>query len=69
MDQQKKVAIVTGASRGIGKQMALRLAQHDVNIVLGARTAEQSESEFPGSLTETGKTDQSSWRRSRGGEM
>jgi NAD(P)-dependent dehydrogenase (short-subunit alcohol dehydrogenase family) len=53
MDRQKKVAIVTGASRGIGKQMALRLAQHDVNIVLGARTAEQSESEFPGSLKET----------------
>lgn len=48
-----KVAIVTGASRGMGKQMALRLAKHGVNLVLAARTVGANESEWPGSLTET----------------
>jgi NAD(P)-dependent dehydrogenase (short-subunit alcohol dehydrogenase family) len=53
MDPKGKVAVVTGASRGIGKQMAMRLARHGVNLVLAARTVEQSESEFPGSLKQT----------------
>jgi 3-oxoacyl-[acyl-carrier protein] reductase len=53
MDTKGRVAIVTGASRGIGKQMALRLARHGVNLVLAARTVEQSESQWPGSLTQT----------------
>ncbi len=53
MDVKGKVAIVTGASRGMGKQMALRLAKHGVNVVLAARTVEQSQSEWPGSLKQT----------------
>jgi 3-oxoacyl-[acyl-carrier protein] reductase len=53
MDSKGKVAVVTGASRGIGKQMAMRLARHGVNLVLAARTVEQGESEFPGSLKQT----------------
>jgi NAD(P)-dependent dehydrogenase (short-subunit alcohol dehydrogenase family) len=53
MDQKGKVAIITGASRGMGKQMALRLARRGINVVLAARTVGANESEWPGSLTET----------------
>ncbi len=52
MDTKGKVALVTGISRGMGKQMALRLARHGVNIVGVARTVERSESEWPGTLKE-----------------
>jgi 3-oxoacyl-[acyl-carrier protein] reductase len=38
MDFQNKNAIITGASRGIGKAIALRLAQNGINLALAART-------------------------------
>lgn len=37
-DLRGKVAVITGASRGIGKTVAVRLAQSGVNLVLAART-------------------------------
>jgi 3-oxoacyl-[acyl-carrier protein] reductase len=37
---QDKVAIVTGASRGIGKAIALRLAQEGANLVVTATTSD-----------------------------
>ena len=38
-----KVAVVTGAGRGLGRQMALALADAGADIVCAARTAEQVE--------------------------
>lgn len=39
-----RVAIVTGAGRGLGRQMALQLARAGADIVAAARTVEQIES-------------------------
>jgi citronellol/citronellal dehydrogenase len=48
-----KVAIVTGASRGIGEAISARLAQEGAKVVASARTAEQGESRLPGTLHDT----------------
>jgi len=48
-----KVAIVTGASRGIGEAIAVRLAMEGAKVVASARTAVEGESKIPGSLAET----------------
>ncbi|QDX81728.1 short-chain dehydrogenase [Denitratisoma sp. DHT3] len=47
-----KVAIVTGASRGIGAGIALRLAAEGAKVVITARTLE-ADGKLPGSLNET----------------
>lgn len=47
-----KVAIVTGASRGIGKQIAIRLARRDFQVVVTART-ETPRRNTPGTLHDT----------------
>jgi citronellol/citronellal dehydrogenase len=46
---QGKVAIVTGASRGIGRAIALGLARAGAHVVLAAKSAESSE-RLPGSI-------------------
>jgi citronellol/citronellal dehydrogenase len=41
MTLRNKVIFITGASRGIGREMALRFARDGANIVVAAKTAEQ----------------------------
>jgi NAD(P)-dependent dehydrogenase (short-subunit alcohol dehydrogenase family) len=66
MDNSRQVAFVTGASRGIGKAVAVHLAREGYDVAIGARTLEEGEarehsstvkksntSPLPGSLQST----------------
>lgn len=48
-----QVAIVTGASRGLGKDIALSLARAGAMVIVSARTDEPGQSRIPGSLADT----------------
>jgi NAD(P)-dependent dehydrogenase (short-subunit alcohol dehydrogenase family) len=52
LDIAGKVVIITGASRGVGKQAALDFARRGAHVVLAARTVEP-DSNLPGTLGET----------------
>ena len=48
-----KVAIVTGASRGLGKDIALALSRAGAHVVVSARTEAEGQSQIPGTLADT----------------
>ena len=48
-----QVAIVTGASRGLGKEIALSMARSGAIVVATARTEHSDDSRIPGSLQST----------------
>lgn len=53
MELAERVVIVTGASRGIGKGLAIGLAQQGATVVCAARTVSESSAELPGTLYDT----------------
>jgi NAD(P)-dependent dehydrogenase (short-subunit alcohol dehydrogenase family) len=48
-----RVAIVTGASRGIGAEIARRFAAEGARVAVSARTTEPGQSVFEGTINET----------------
>jgi len=48
-----KVAVVTGASRGIGEAIALRYAMEGARVVVSARSVEDDDHFLPGTITAT----------------
>jgi dehydrogenase/reductase SDR family protein 1 len=52
---KNRVALVTGGSRGVGKGVALGLAEAGATVIVTARTRNGGDSEWPGSLDETVK--------------
>lgn len=50
---KNKTIIITGASRGIGREMALRFAKEGANLVLAAKSAE--EGKLPGTIYSVAK--------------
>ena len=49
----RKVAVVTGASRGIGRQLALDLARDGFDVACLARSSSEQPSKLPGTVEET----------------
>ncbi len=55
MGFENQVAVVTGASRGIGKATALALAREGATVVVTARSTEGGASKLPGTIDETAR--------------
>jgi len=52
-DLKDRVVVVTGASRGIGKGLALGLAAHGAKVVCAARSLDATATDLPGTVNAT----------------
>jgi citronellol/citronellal dehydrogenase len=53
MDLTNKIAIVTGASRGLGKAIAMGLAKNGARVVVAARSEVAKDPNLPGTIADT----------------
>lgn len=54
-DKREKIALVTGGSRGLGKDMALQLAQKGIHVVITYHTKKQEAEEVVAAVRKTGR--------------
>ena len=52
---QGKVAVITGASRGLGQYVAVGYAKEGARVVIAARTETESNPQLPGTIYHTAK--------------
>ncbi|MCF2506011.1 SDR family oxidoreductase [Dyadobacter sp. CY107] len=55
MEQGNKIALVTGASRGLGKNMALNLAEQGTDVIVIYRSKEQEAQQVVGTIEGMGR--------------
>jgi len=58
-----QVAVVTGASRGIGRQIAIDFAKAGADVVITARSSENAPSKLPGTIEDTAREVEAQGRR------
>ncbi|MBI4497826.1 MAG: SDR family NAD(P)-dependent oxidoreductase [Chloroflexi bacterium] len=63
MSLEGRVALITGASRGLGKAMALTFARAGADIVVAARSETQPHPQLPGTIYETAEAVRALGRR------
>lgn len=64
-----QVAVVTGASRGIGRAIAIDFARAGADIVAAARSSDRAPSKLPGTIEETARQVEAAGRRALAAPM